>query len=208
MSCSTACSIPILILAAGQSKRMRGRDKLLELVRGQSLLRQQANNALEATSGPVLIALPPAPHPRYDTLQECDVQLVPVPDAAEGMSASLRRGLNALPKDTPAVMVVLADLPDLTAEDMRKVCAGVRLEGSTLIWRGATQTGAPGHPIVFHYSLFDTLKKMRGDTGGAQVVARNHDRMVLIPLPDNHARRDLDTPEDWEEWRASQETET
>ena len=38
--------IPIVILAAGASSRMRGRDKLLELVDGVALLRRQVERAL------------------------------------------------------------------------------------------------------------------------------------------------------------------
>ena len=62
-------NIPIILLAAGQSSRMRGRDKLLEMVDGQPLLRRQAAMALAVTDAPVLVALPAAPHPRYDAIE-------------------------------------------------------------------------------------------------------------------------------------------
>ena len=197
-----ACTLPILILAAGASTRMRGRDKLLEEVQGKPLLQRQIEIATVATSGPVLVALPPAPHPRYALLKDTVAHPVPVPDAATGMSASLRRGLDALPLGATAVMVLLADLPELTADDLRAVCASVIKDGQTLIWRGATQTGAAGHPIVFDQVLFEPLKKIEGDTGGAEVVARYKDQMLLVPLPGERARLDLDTPEDWENWRS------
>ncbi len=119
--------IPILLLAAGQSSRMRGRDKLLEPIDGVPLLRRQAIRALSATEGPVLVLLPPAPHPRYDVLDGLGVTLVPVPDAAEGMNASLRRAIAALPKDAQAAMVLLADLPDLTVDDLKFVMQSVDL---------------------------------------------------------------------------------
>ncbi|WP_370741664.1 NTP transferase domain-containing protein, partial [Pseudooceanicola lipolyticus] len=49
--------MPILLLAAGQSARMRGRDKLMERVEGRPLIRRQADIARAATSGPVIVAL-------------------------------------------------------------------------------------------------------------------------------------------------------
>ena len=199
----TRCTLPIVILAAGASSRMRGRDKLLEEVDGAPLLRRQAQMARRATSGTVLVTLPEPPHPRHDALAGCDVVRVAVPDAALGISASLRRGLGAVPAEADAVMILLADLPDLTEADLCRLCAAVRASPDSLIWRGATETGLPGHPIVFARPLFDELHALSGDSGGAEVVARHRDRMHLVPLPGNRARADLDTPEDWASWRAA-----
>ncbi|MGC1497995.1 MAG: nucleotidyltransferase family protein [Sulfitobacter sp.] len=192
--------MPIIILAAGQSSRMRGRDKLLEDVDGQPLLRHQALMARAVTSGDVIIALPPRPHPRYGVLANINVTPLPVRDADEGMNASLRAAISALP-DCPCVMVLLADLPDLSAEDLTKVADGVDLHSDTLIWRGATDTGKPGHPIIFKADVFAQLTALKGDSGGRDVVAAAGPNVALIPLPGNRARCDLDTPEDWKAWR-------
>lgn len=194
-------SFPIIILAAGASSRMRGRDKLLEIVEGAPLLRQQARKARAVTSGPVLIALPAPPHPRYSSLEGLEVLPFAVPDADEGMNASLRRAFAALPPDAPCAMVLLGDLPDVTAEDLTKVADAVDVDSGQLIWRGATQDGAAGHPIIFHRSLFPAFSKLRGDTGGQEVVAKAKDHITLVPLQGMRARRDLDTPQDWHKWR-------
>ncbi|MEM9576748.1 MAG: nucleotidyltransferase family protein [Pseudomonadota bacterium] len=193
--------LPILILAAGQSSRMRGGDKLMEVVEGKPLLRRQIDNARSATGGGVIVTLPPAPHPRQKLVQATSAQIVPVPDAALGMSASLRRGLGAISADAPAAMILLADLPELTPADLRRVLAAVNTESSTLIWRGATEDGKPGHPIVFARPLFTVLQRMQGDDGGQKVVSEHQDRMTIVRLPGQRARLDLDTPEDWHRWR-------
>lgn len=197
-----ACDLPIVILAAGASSRMQGRDKLLEDVGGIPLLRSQAHKARATTRGPVLIALPAAPHPRYHALAGLEVDILPVPDAAEGISASLRRSFAALPADAPCAMLLLADLPDITADDLRRVAAAVDLDSDVLVWRGATVDGAGGHPIVFRRSMFAHFATLQGDHGGAEVVAQAKGRIALIPLEGRRARRDLDTPEDWAAWRA------
>ncbi|APE43596.1 4-diphosphocytidyl-2C-methyl-D-erythritol synthase [Sulfitobacter alexandrii] len=195
-------AMPIIILAAGGATRMRGRDKLLEPVAGVPLLRRQALMARAAGQGPVVVALPPRPHLRYDVLEGLDVQLLPVADAAEGMNASLRAGILALPGTVRCAMVLLADLPELTAADLRRVADAVDLTDGNMIWRGATAQGAPGHPIVFRSDLFPALAALEGDSGGREVVSQQADRMVLVPLPGDRARLDLDTPEAWAAWRA------
>ncbi len=197
-------SIPIILLAAGQSRRMRGIDKLLQQVDGTPLLRRSAQIALGA--GPVIVALPPEPHDRYAALDGLPVELVPVPDAAEGMNASLRTAMQHLPDDSPAVVVLLADLPDLTAQDIKKVIHSIENKGKSTIHRGATFDGNPGHPVAFDRSLFAELSALRGDEGAQTVVRRHKAHVKLIPLEGNRARLDLDTPEAWARWRANRET--
>lgn len=191
---------PVILLAAGQSRRMRGRDKMLEDAGGMPLLRAQALKARAATTAQVFVTLPEAPHPRYAALAGLDVTPVPVPDARDGMSASLRRGIDALPRDCARVMILLADLPDLTEDDLKIVGQAIDVPDDVQVWRGATEGGAPGHPIVFDRALFQDLKNLTGDGGAREMLAGR--RVCLVPLPGDHARADLDTPEDWAAWRA------
>jgi molybdenum cofactor cytidylyltransferase len=192
---------PIIVLAAGQSRRMQGRDKLLEDVDGAPLIRRQVKTARSATTGAVMVALPPRPHPRYQALDGLDVTLLSVPDAGTGMNASLRHSFAALPRNAPCAMVLLGDLPDLEVSDLCQVAAAVDLTSGTQIWRGATAQGGAGHPIIFHNSLFDAFATLHGDSGGREVVAKAEGRVELIPLKGARARADLDTPEDWAAWR-------
>ncbi|MEQ6203789.1 nucleotidyltransferase family protein [Sulfitobacter sp. HNIBRBA2951] len=193
--------IAVVILAAGASTRMRGRDKLLEEIDGVPLLRRQVLRAV-ATGAPVFVAVPPAPHARHDAIADIDATLVPVSDAADGMNASLSAGVSALPDGTKAAMIVLADMPDLTTDDMKTILQAVDFKSDVLIWRSVTQAGAQGHPIIFRSDLFDHLTALRGDAGGREVVRAHMARTQAIALPDDHARTDLDTPEAWAAWRA------
>ncbi|WP_282060947.1 nucleotidyltransferase family protein [Roseobacter litoralis] len=202
MNSKASSSVPIILLAAGASSRMRGRDKLLEDIDGVPLLRRQAARAVDATLGPVIVTLPPKPNPRWEVLAGLNVTRIAVPDAALGMSVSLRRGLEQVSENADAVMVLLADLPELTTDDLITVLGRVTSASDALIWRGTTSHGAPGHPIVFSRSLFAELASITGDTGGATVVARHLNQTAFIRLPGIRARLDLDTPEDWAAWRA------
>ncbi len=193
--------IPIILLAAGQSSRMGGADKLMQPIEKVPLLRRVAQRALAA--GPVIVALPPRPHPRYEVLQGLDVQPVEIPDAQEGMNASLRGAMASVPENAPAVMILLSDLPDLTTQDLNSVLRSVKAHPDNLIWRGATEDAAPGHPVVFDRSLFSELSELTGDSGAQAVVRRHKGKVHLHRLPAQNALLDLDTPDDWTRWIAS-----
>lgn len=191
--------VPILILAAGASRRMGGRDKLMERVRGQPLIRDRAEvalNAAERTGAEVFITLPLLPSSRHEALSGLPLQRIPVD--ADGMGASLGAGLHALSPEVPGVLVLLADMPDLSAKDLIQVMEGFTDRPR----RGATADGTPGHPVLLPKCLFPTLGTLTGDQG-ARAVLRGEE-VDLIPLPGNHAITDLDTPEAWSAWCKAQ----
>ncbi len=193
--------VPILILAAGASARMAPRDKLVEPVDGEPLLRRTARAAL-ATGAPVLCTLPPDRPDRWRSLAGLSVTLIEVPDAAAGMSASLRAGLAALPPRATGVMILPADLPGLAAEDLLACLAAFAAVPSRIL-RATAGDGRPGHPAVFPSDLFAALSAVTGDEGARAVLAAHRDRVIHLTLQGTRAILDLDTPEDWAAFRAA-----
>ena len=76
------------------------------------------------------------------------------------------------------------------------------LADPSLILRGGTADGAPGHPAIFPRDLWPALGAVTGDEGGRSVIQSNTGRVRVIALPGPMAILDLDTPEDWAAWRA------
>lgn len=191
----------ILIPAAGLSRRMRGRDKLLEPVRGRSLLADRAEMASSIQTAAVIVTLPPyaAAPERWAALDGLSVTRVAVGDPEAGMAASLSAGIAALPASATAVMILPADMPDITADDVSALFAA--FDGRTIL-RGASAAGRPGHPVLFPARDLPALAALTGDQGGRAVLTANPGRVKLVPLPGEHAVTDLDTPEEWATWRA------
>ena len=179
---------------------MRGRDKLLEDVAGRPLLRLQAERALSVCEN-LFVALPPAPHPRYRALEGLAIVALEVPEHTEGLGGTLRGAVARLPQDIDRLLLLLPDLPDVTEADLRAVFAAAEAHPEALVWRGATAGGKPGHPVVFDKSLLPSFADLTGDTGGAPVIGKAGDRVYLHRFAGDQARNDLDTPEQWAEWR-------
>ena len=193
-------TIAILILAAGASRRMGGTDKLLQEVRGMPLLRDRALAAL-ATGHPVYVALPPNHEKRRAVLRGLPVIPIEIADAAEGMAASLRQGIAPL-QEFAGVVVMLADMPDITSEDISHIISAFDADADVNIWRGVADDGTSGHPVLLPHWVLEHLSRLAGDQGAREVLAGFSDRLRLCPLPGRHALTDLDTPEDWAEWTA------
>lgn len=191
---------PILLLAAGSASRMRGGDKLLEDVHGAPCLQVMAKRAL-ATGQPVLVTMPSLNHPRAACLTGLELSVIEVPNADLGMSHSLQRGVAALPNNAKAVMILPADMPDITTDDMNEMLDAFVVTNATAM-RATTQDGATGHPTLVGMNLFEQFQKLTGDKGANAILSALGDSLMLHALKGDRARTDLDTPEDWSAWRA------
>ena len=186
----------ILLLAAGRSSRMRGRDKLMEEVDGAPLLRVMARRATRA-GVPVRVVLGPGQEGRRAALADLDLAVVEASDD-DGMAASIRTGVAGL---SGPVLLVLADMPEITAQDLYlMVSLGARAPQAVL--RAATRDGRPGHPVLFPADLVPELAQLRGDQGARDILRAAAARVHLLPLAGERALVDLDTPEAWAAWRA------
>ena len=155
-----ACILP----AAGFARRMRGGDKLLEPVAGVPVLRRLAEAALRV-SDVVCVALPALDSPRAQALAGLDVLPVAVPDADEGMGRSLSRAIAALPAGIDGILILPADMPEIGAEDLRRLAGCFAEHGARKLVQATAEDGRPGHPVIFPADCRTALSALDGDRG-------------------------------------------
>ncbi len=190
---------PLLILAAGASSRMRGPDKLAIEIDGVPLLRARVLAAM-AAGARVHVALRPG-DPRAALLDGLDAVRLEIATSEAGMGATLREGVARLPRARRFALMP-ADLPDLDAAAIARMFDAAAREDGTLIWRGASASGRPGHPVVCDAALRPRFAALSASSGGRAALAPYARQTRLVRLPGLAATRDLDTPEDWAAWRS------
>ncbi|MGH2972208.1 MAG: nucleotidyltransferase family protein, partial [Gaiellaceae bacterium] len=97
---------------------------------------------------------------------ETDARTVPCPDWERGAGASLRCGLAALPLETEAAVVVLADGPHLDPRAVDRVIAAWRYDGGDVY--ACTYGGVRLHPVL----LARTAWPLVPDEGARSLDAR------------------------------------
>lgn len=181
---------------------MHGRDKLLETIEGTPLLRRQTEAAI-ASGCPVMVALPLS-GPRHAILDGLAATIVAVPDAAEGMGATLRTAALFAARhaaDRP-LMILLPDVPGIGVFDIKTVLSRFEREGRDTVIRATDDAGRPGTPLIVPTRLLERFTQLSGDDGGKSLLTQEN--VVKVPLSGTRATEDLDTPEDWARWRAAQ----
>ena len=185
--------VAAIVLAAGQGRRMGGPNKLAATINGRPLVRIAAEAAVASRAAPVVVVTGHEPEKVRAALDELAVSFVHNPDYPNGLSTSLRRGLESLPDDIDGAVVLLADMPAVDAAVVDRLIAAFDPAGGTLIVV-PTFDGKRGNPVLWSRRLFPELGAVAGDTGGRHLIGANADAVAEVELGPAVAT-DVDTPE-------------
>ncbi|CAG4883628.1 4-diphosphocytidyl-2C-methyl-D-erythritol kinase [Georgfuchsia toluolica] len=185
--------IAALVLAAGRSTRMGEHNKLLCNVSGVPLALRVTNAACASHVCQVMVVTGHESERVEAALAGRPVSFTHNPDYAQGLSTSLRRGLRALPADIDAVIVLLADMPGISAGDIDRLLDYFDLAHPCILV--PEHEGRRGNPVVWPRRYFGEMADLSGDTGARGLLEQyaNDVRSVAIASPAIFA--DIDTPE-------------
>jgi len=181
----------VIVLAAGASTRF-GSPKQLAQLNGRPLLHHAVARAVQVAGPAVTVVLGANAADIAPMLRHTGASVVINRDWAEGMGSSLRAGVARLPAAADGALVMLADQPAVTADDLRRLVATWRRQPHCIV--AALYSGTAGVPAIFPREDFAALGALRGDAGARALLKRGGDRVVRLPLP--NAALDIDTPED------------
>jgi molybdenum cofactor cytidylyltransferase len=194
--------VSAVLLAAGSSSRMGGADKLIMDAGEAPLIRRAAEALTSADVDEVIVVTRRDDEARRDALDGVSgLRFVENLAAAEGMGASIRAGMTAVDPAADAVLISLADMPDIRGADINRLIAGYSVDDGREIIRAATESGTPGNPVLFGRRFFELLATSEGDEGARRILAAHADLIEFVRLSGEAAKVDLDTPEDWKAWR-------
>lgn len=191
----------LIVMASGLSRRFGGRNKLLLPWRGEPLCASvfRAVSYVKALYPDDIAAIAVSGYPEVRALaEERGLLALDNPEAAEGQSRSIRRGLLAdigVRREEIAVFLP-ADLPFLSGGALEAFCLQV-WEGGHLLWRAFDGENF-GSPTAFSEVFYPELLALEGDSGGRALFKKNKDETGLARLP-AESLADIDTAEAWEE---------
>ena len=187
-----------VVLAAGTSTRM-GRNKLLFLLEGKTVLRRVAERVLASGLDPVIVVLGhEAERARQELIGLSCISVVN-PDYERGQNTSLRAGITAVPDEAAGAVVVLADMPFVTPAMIASVVERYRGGEAALVFSSYNGVQAP--PTLYGRDLFPELRALEGEGCGKQVVKRHASEAMMVSWP-AEALSDFDSPEDYERVKA------
>lgn len=187
-------TVAAVLLAAGESRRMGGANKLLLPVAGVAMVRRAAETLLASRLAEIVVVLGHQHAAVGAEIADLPVATVLNRDYRAGQMSSVRAGVGALAAPADGILVALADQPDLRAGDIDFLldAFAARGRGSIVV----PMVGAErGNPIIFAASHRAELVAGGLNFGCRRLIERHPDQVIQLAAPTDRYRRDIDTPE-------------
>lgn len=185
-------NIAALVLAAGRSSRMGPNNKLLLPYKGKTVISHVLDQVEEAGISPVFVVTGHQRNKMEQAVSPHDVTLVHNDLYAEGMSGSVKLGIASLPEDCDAVVIILGDMPRVSADIIRRIVAAYNpLKGQMIVI--PTHNGKRGNPIMWDRTFFADFDRLDGDMG-AKILLNDYPEYIReIEVDSEAVFLDIDT---------------
>ena len=187
--------VAAIVLAAGRSRRMAPLNKLLVAdSQGVPMVARVVDNVLASHARPVIVVTGHERERVEEALAGRPVIFAHAEHYAEGLSASLKAGLAALPEEAEGFLVCLGDMPLVSGAMLdRLIAAFDPEEGRAIVM--PTFRGKQGNPMLWSREFLPEMMSITGDVGARHLVGRHADRLVEVEMADDAVLRDFDTTE-------------
>ncbi len=193
--------IAAIILAAGQASRFRAAageagpaTKLVALLDGRPLVRHVAQAALASRARPVIVVTGHAEAVVGEALQGLPLAFTHNADYATGIASSIQRGLAEVPSDCDGALVMLGDMPLVSADIIDELISAFERNPEAKAV-APVRDGMRGNPVLLARALFPAVAALQGDVGARALLAAAKGDVVEVPVDSRAVSFDVDTPE-------------
>ncbi|HEY1930752.1 MAG TPA: molybdopterin-binding/glycosyltransferase family 2 protein [Acetobacteraceae bacterium] len=191
----SAPTIAAVVLAAGRSRRMAPHNKLLVADKtGKPMVARVVDNVLSSKARPILVVTGHQAENVENALGGRPVRYVHAPDYAEGLAASLKSGIAAVPPECAAAIVCLGDMPLVTGRMIDRLLSAYDPDEGRLIVL-PTFHGKQGNPMLWDRRFFAEILQITGDSGARFLVGKHVESVAEVEMADDAVLRDFDTAE-------------
>ena len=181
-----------IVLAAGASRRL-GRPKQLLPLGGRPLLAWALDAARGARLDQLVLVLGHEAESIQGFVNHADFDIVLNERYAEGMSRSLRLGLEAARSDIEAAVVLTGDQPFIEAAHIIALSHAWKKSGESMI---ATDFGDyVGSPMLLGRAMWPLVEEIGGDQGARALLKGRRESVLTVAAGDSRAALDVDTEE-------------
>ena len=186
--------ISSILLAAGQSKRMNGENKLIKEIQGIPLIKHSVKNILFSSVDELIVVLGYQKEIIEKLIDKNKkIKFVFNKDFESGLASSIKAGLNHLSKNTEAFFICLGDMPMVNHNIYNQL---IKSKDSKKIIV-PTYKEQQGNPVLFDNSMKEKVLDIKGDVGAKKILELNKDKILNLEINDQSIARGFDTQDDF-----------
>ena len=188
--------ISAILLAAGQSKRMGGDNKLIKKYNKKYLINYIVGTLIKSKVDKIIIVLGfQSPKVRKITAKNEKINFIYNKNYKSGISSSIKTGLKRVSKKNIGFLIVQADMPLISKNIINSICYAIKNNKKEII--APTYKGKIGNPVGFKISIIKKLNKIRGDYGAKKMIQKNKIKLALIKVRSKSILKNFNTQKDF-----------
>ena len=196
--------ISSILLAAGESSRMKGENKLIKEINGIPLINYSVKNILGSSIDELVIVLGHEKSIIQNIIKENKkIKFVYNENYKSGMASSIKKGLDSITKKAEAFFICLGDMPNVNQNIYNKLIK-TRFNYNKKLPPGKkkeiiipTYEKKYGNPILFSKFMKEKIMNINGDDGAKKIIEMNENKILYIPVKSSGITLDFDTKEDF-----------
>lgn len=185
--------VAAIVLAAGESRRWGRDNKLLAPIDGTAMIVRTVGAVLASKARPVIVVTGHEADAVTVLLAGRPLSFVAAPDFAEGLSASLKAGIAAVPAECAGALVCLGDMPWISPATFDRLAEAFAPTGAKCALV-PTYRGEWGNPVLLGRALFPDIGRLSGDRGARTLLSANPERVGEVSVDDPGVLHDVDQP--------------
>ena len=188
--------IKAILLAAGQSKRMKSENKLIKLYKNKPLINYSLNVLKKSKVNKIIIVLGHQ-HKEVKKIIKKNKKIIFTynKNYKKGMASSIKIGLKKISKNDKGFIVAQSDMPFVKQSDINKICRSIN--SKKFLIHALKYKNRVGNPIGFDSSLIKKFKNIKGQFGAKFMVKRLKNRTNLINTSSLKSFKDFDKVSDF-----------
>ena len=188
--------IKAILLAAGQSKRMKSENKLIKLYKNKPLINYSLNVLKKSKVNKIIIVLGHQ-HKEVKKIIKKNKKIIFTynKNYKQGMASSIKTGLKKISKNDKGFIVAQSDMPFVKQSDINKICRSIN--SKKFLIHALKYKTRVGNPIGFDSSLIKKFKNIKGQFGAKFMVKRLKNRTNFIKTKSIKSFKDFDKASDF-----------
>ena len=181
--------ISSILLAAGQSLRMKGENKLTKKIDEVPLIKYAIKNILGSSVDELIIVLGYEKEIIEKIIEDNKkIKIIYNKDFMSGIASSIKIGLENISKKSESFFISLGNMPNVNQNIYNKLIKSKNSYNKKLNLKHKKEIIIPtfenqyGNPILFSKFMKEKIMKIKGDDDAKEVIQLNKDKILNIPF--------------------------